>query len=333
MRSKIRFNDTRGFVLITMGASLTVFLSFMALVVDFGRLYVTKAQLQNTADAAALAAAIDIPLGTAVAGQHALDFGGSHYVAGAPISVTADDVIFGNYNFSTRSFTPETNPVNSVAVTARRTADSVSGPLPLFFAPLFGHLTSDVRARSVAALDPHVVGVQSKNRLIPYSAHESVVDANGDGKFDIGSVINIHPRDDAPGNFGFLDLDGGSNDTPELRRYIEEGYDDDFIIPPGGSVSVSGSTGIEGNSLLNSFDSILDEVVFLPVHDAVVDPGSNAVFNVTGLLAVRIQSVKLTGSSHSRYIRVKIISYASSVLATHPDAPANNSVAKPRLVQ
>ncbi len=333
MINKIRQMNSRGFVLVTMGASLAVFISFMALVVDLGHIYVTKAQLQNTADASALAAAIDIPLGTAVAEQHAIDFGGSHSVAGVPISVTASDVIFGNYNFSTRSFTAEASPVNSVEVTARRTTDSVSGALPLFFAPFFGHQTANVQARAMAALDPHVVGVQSKNRLIPYSAHESVVDADGNGLFDIGSVINIHPRNDAPGNFGFLDLDGGSNDTPELRRYIEEGYDDDFVIPPGGSVAVSGSTGIEGNSLINSFTVILNEVVFLPVHDSVVNPGSNAIFNVTGLLAVRIQSVKLTGNSQSRYIRVKIINFASSVLATHPDAPANNSVAKPRLVQ
>jgi hypothetical protein len=168
--------------------------------------------------------------------------------------------------------------------------------------------------------------------LIPYSVINFIVDANLDEQYDIGSVINIHPRQDAPGNFGFLDLDGGSNDIPELREYIEGGYDKDFIIPVDGSVPVWGSPGINGNSILSSFSQIVEEPVFLPVHDRVEFQGDTALFNVVGVLAVKIKSVKLTGALNSRYIRAEIISFTSSVLVTHPGASENNSVAKPRLI-
>ncbi len=327
-RSFIR--DERGFVLIGVGAALVAFLSLFALVVDFGYIFATKSQLQNTTDAAALAAAVEIPKGLTAAEQKAIDFGQSHWVAGSPIVISNTDVQFGKYNFLDSIMQYGLLPTDAVTVTAKKTEGSASGAVPLFFARLFGKEFSNVQAKSTAALDAHVVGVHGKNRLIPYSTILSEVDKNGDGLFDVGSSLNIFPN--VPGNFGYLDLNDGPSGTPELRQYIEEGYDSDFIIPPGGSKSVFGSTGIDGESLINSFKKIIGEVVFLPVHSAVSYQGSLAVYNVVNILAVKIKSVKLTGAPHTRRIDVDIIYYASSVLVTDPNAPVNNSVAKPRLV-
>jgi hypothetical protein len=332
MKSLRILNNQKGYVMVTVGVSLLAFVSLFALVADLGNIFVTKSQLQNTADAAVLAAVVDIPKGTTTARTKAMSFATSHFAAGTPVTINSSDVVFGNYNFSTKNYRANVTPYNAVVVNARKSADSPAGALPLFFAPIFGQDFTDVRATARAVLDPHVVGVTGKNRLIPYSVIDFVVDQNRDGKFDVGSKINIHPRSDAPGNFGFLDLDGGSNDIVELRQYIEEGYDSDFIIPPGGIKPVLGSTGIDGNSLITSFNKILNEVVFLPVHTRVDYEGSNAVYSVIAILAVEIQRVKLTGSHDTRVIEVKIINYASSVLVTHPDAPVNTSVVKPRLV-
>ena len=331
-RLSLKSRNENGYVMAALSAGLAVFLSFFALVADLGYIYVTKAQLQNTADSAALAAVVSIPEGIDEALERAIDFGSAHVVAGQAILIGENDVAFGRYNFQTNQFNPGSAPVNGLSVTASRAQGSASGALPLIFAPLFGKENCNVAANTVAALDPHVVGVRGKNRLIPYSVIDFVVDGNADGLFDVGSVINIYPRSDAPGNFGFLDLDGGSNDIPELRQYIEEGYDKDFLIPPGGSIEVGGSTGINGNSVINSFQTILNEIVFLPVHDYVTDPGDNARFNVIAILAVRIEDVRLVGNPDVRHIRVEIVSFASSVLATDPNAPENNSVFKPRLV-
>ena len=322
----------KGVILTLVGISLFALVSLFALSVDLGHIFVTKAELQNTADSAALAAVIEIRNGIPEARRKAVDFGEAHAVAASQIIIDPNDVVFGHYDLNTEEFFAAQLPTNSVQVVARRTQDAPSGPLELFFARLFGDDTSNVRAISRAVLDPRVVGVRGKNRLIPYTVIDFVVDQDLDGKYDLGSVINIHPRKDAPGNFGFLDLDRGSNDVPELREYIENGYDKDFIIPPGGSVEVSGSTGIDGNSLLSSFNVIEGEEVFLPVHNWVINEGDNAIFNVISLLAVKVKNVKLTGSINSRYIRVELIDFASSVLAVDPSASENNSVSKPRLV-
>lgn len=332
MKTLAFLKNQRGYVLLTVGASLLIFLSSFALVADLGHIFVTKSELQNTADAATLAAVVDIPSGVTTARSKALSFAGSHYTGATKIIIAPTDVEFGNYDFADSQYTANGLPTNAVVVTAKRTQDSQPGALPLFFAPLFGQKFSNVKASARAVLDPHVVGVAGKNRLIPYSVINFVADQNLDGKFDVGSVINIHPRTDAPGNFGFLDLNGGSNSVTELRDYIENGYDSDFVIPPGGSKPVLGSTGIDGNSLINSFQQIIGEVVFLPVHSRVDYEGSNAVFNVIAILAVQVQKVKLMGTINSRQIQIEILNYASSVLVTRPDAPANNSLVKPRLV-
>ena len=324
--------DEMGAVAVLVGISLATLMSLFALSVDLGHIFVTKAELQNATDSAALAAVVELRNGTEAARQKALAFGESHGVAGSYIDIEPTDVVFGHLNINTNEFQANVLPINAVEVNARKTEGAPSGPLALFFARLFNKDFSNVRALSRAVLDPRVVGVRGKNRLLPYSVINFVVDQNLDGNYDLGSVINIHPRNDAPGNFGFLDLDGGSNDVTELRYYIENGYDKDFNIPPGSSVKVFGSTGIDGNSLLNSFEAIVGEEVFLPVHNWVIGEGDGAIFNVISLLAVKVLAVKLNGNMDQRYIRVQLINFASSVLAVDPNAPENNSVAKPRLV-
>lgn len=324
-------SNNKGYVAVLAGCSLFIFLSLFALVADLGYIYVAKAELQNTADAAAFAGASELPSETAARAK-ALAFGESHHVAGERIQIDSSDVRFGRYNFLTASYELEESPANFIRVTARRVKDSPSGALPLFFATLFGKNESNVQAESKVVLDNHINGVRGKTRLLPYSVAFSVVDADLDGQFDLGTTLDIYPKKNAPGNFGFLDLDGGSNDTPELRYYIENGYDQDFIIPPGGTLPVGGTPGIRGDSVLTSFKVIIGDVVFLPVHLSVTGTGSTAIYNVFSILAVRITDVNLTGNQDSRYIRTEIISFSSSLLVTDPAAPENNSLAKPRLV-
>lgn len=330
--SGVKLNEERGAVLVLVGLSLFVFMSFFALSVDLGYIFVTKGELQNTSDSATLAAVVEIPIGEDEARQKAVDFGQAHSVAGAPIIVDPADVVFGHYDISARTFQSGALPTNAVQVEAKRTEGSPSGAIGLFFARIFGNNTSNVSALSMAVLDPRVVGVSGKNRLIPYSVRDGLVDQDGDGEYDIGSTIRAPIENDTAGNFGYLDFDGGSNDIGELRDYIENGYDADFIIPIGGSVEVQGSPGVDGAAITPSFNVILGEIVFIPIHDSVFDVGANAYFNVISLLAVRITKIKLTGSLHTRFFEMEIIEYASSVLVVDPDAPDNNSVAKPRLV-
>ena len=50
----------RGVVMIVFGLSIAILIGFLALVVDLGRTYVVRTELQNAADAAALAGAREL---------------------------------------------------------------------------------------------------------------------------------------------------------------------------------------------------------------------------------------------------------------------------------
>jgi len=316
----------RGYVAAGVGTSLIAVLTLSAVVVDLGRIYVTKSQLQNAADSMALAAVVDLVDGTEAATTSAQAYANQHYAAGDALTVAPTDVTYGNLDLFTFNYTAGATPYNAVVVNARRTEGSMDGTMPLLFGSFLGKDTTNVEAVSRAALDNRVHGVKAHSRLIPYTAHHSIFDADGDGNFDLNVEIEMHPEKYSPGNFGFLDLDGGSSGTPELRNFIENGYDKDFVIPPGtstevGSILVEGSPGIQGGSVTDSFLSIVDEVVFMPVFNYVTGSGSNTKFNIYTLAAVKIKDVKLTGNQNSRYIKAEVVYFTSSALVTHPVTP------------
>lgn len=161
--------------------------------------------------------------------------------------------------------------------------------------------------------------------------HKDVVDSDGDGQFDVGNIRDVYPKSYAPGNFGLLDFDGGSNPTPDLNQWIEEGWDQPFVIPPGGSIEIYGNPGIHGSSIADALQEVVDEqqVRFIAVHDSVSGQGNNTLYNVIAVVAVKVLDFKLTGNN--KHIDVEIITSASSALAVAEQAPESETLVKPRL--
>ena len=127
----------RGSVLIWFALLLPVLLGFAALVIDLARLYLTKVELQNAADAAALAGAYKYAQTTSLpaAIAEAKDLATSNQVNGSPIplsSVTPADKTVTGYTYG-------------IQVTI-----ALSG-MNLIFAPVLGMTTSDVQATAIAA--------------------------------------------------------------------------------------------------------------------------------------------------------------------------------------
>jgi len=141
-----------GMVVVIVAVFLVLLVGFVALVVDGGHAYETQTRCQATADAAALAAAGLLP-DQAGAKAAALSYGVKNMdpVAHGTV-VGASDVEFGAWSFTTKSFTPTTDPasVNAVRVYARR-ADANSNALPLSFGQVFGYSKTDVKGSAIAA--------------------------------------------------------------------------------------------------------------------------------------------------------------------------------------
>lgn len=152
----------RGTVAVLVTISLTMLVGFMALAIDVGMLYNTKAELQRAADAAALAAAVELGRG----GENpmdraravAQDYVNRNTVLGQSTVLTASDFTFGQAYIDDTTgkyvFNARENAVNAVRLTVRRTEGSPSGPVPLFFARIFGFQTSNLSATAGAAVTP-----------------------------------------------------------------------------------------------------------------------------------------------------------------------------------
>jgi len=135
------------YVVVIMLAMLAV----LGLAIDTGYVFLTAHQLQNAADAAAMAGAEKVPFSTSQAVTDAVAAAATNTAAKSPVTLTAaNDVFIGYYDRATQTFSANTAPYNSCKVIARRTTGSANGPLPLLFAPIFGITTSEVSRQAIA---------------------------------------------------------------------------------------------------------------------------------------------------------------------------------------
>lgn len=162
MRTRKHYRHRRATVAALVAVSTTGLIGFVALAVDVGVLYNAKAELQRSADAAALAAAAELGL----AGDDPLDrarvvaqdYANRNVVLNQGTGLSATDLVFGQAYIDDWTgryiFTPGESAANAVRVTVRRTEGSPTGPVSLFFARIFGLSSSNLSATAAAALTP-----------------------------------------------------------------------------------------------------------------------------------------------------------------------------------
>ena len=162
-----KFKDQRGAVAVIVAFSIFFFvLIIAALAIDIGYVAATKNELQDIADASALAATGE--LGNQYVTNTPLDYtnikliakntGTVNKAAGLPITILDADVLIGTWDQNaTPKFDSSVTPQpTAVKVTARRDSGA-NGPITTFFAKIFGIQTVDVWADAVAALTPPAI--------------------------------------------------------------------------------------------------------------------------------------------------------------------------------
>ena len=159
----------RAAVAVQVAVLLTVLIGFAAMTVDVGVMYNTRADLQRTADAAALAAAsrlVDYEFGEPVelARAEALHFVEENHVMGHGVTIdTVGDVIFGqaDYDGETNSYDfveTEVMP-DAVRVDVKHTTGSTNGPVSLYFARIFGIDSTEISASAMAVIVPRDIAL------------------------------------------------------------------------------------------------------------------------------------------------------------------------------
>ena len=108
--------DQRGSAMVMFPAFILVTAGIASLAVDMGHLYGLRGKLQHTADAAVLAAVSDLPDEDA-ARATAVDLATKNRSVAEHGTVLANaDVVTGNWDAGTRTFTPAGDPINAVRV-------------------------------------------------------------------------------------------------------------------------------------------------------------------------------------------------------------------------
>jgi len=163
--TKIKRSSTpqKGAVTVLVALTLPVLLGVGALAVDLAYLYVVRNELQNDADAAAMAGARKL----FTTGASALDWSGAATTASSAISLNraaghglADGQVLTGYWDTTQTskglqslpMTPGVNDAPAVQVTLGKTDGQNQGPVRTFFASIWGVYAKPVRVTAVAGV-------------------------------------------------------------------------------------------------------------------------------------------------------------------------------------
>ncbi|VBB06613.1 Hypothetical protein LUCI_1849 [Lucifera butyrica] len=267
-----RKSEKGNIALLTVLAVSTLF-AFSSLVIDLGLLYVTKAQLTNLADAAALAGVQDLPAD--------------------PQQAVADATLYARQNgLDTDTLDIQAVDNNTgVTVKAMRRVD-------LLFARLWGMETADVQASAEAKIEV----IQSAAGVVPFGVVQQnfVYGQSYTLKAGAGGGYN--------GNYGGLAL--GGNGANVYRNNIEYGYDGNLSI--GDSVStepgnMSGPTsqgvayrvGLDPDATFDTVKRSSPRIVIVPVIDSLSGNGRTEV-EIVGFAAFFLEGAG--GQGNQNYV-------------------------------
>lgn len=153
-----------GTILLYSTAAILAVLAVLSLAVDYGRVQMTKTELQRCADAAARAGASGLEIGPSEAILRATSYASLNPVNGKMVILSPEDIVLGHYNPQDHSFTPaapsQYAEANAVQVNIRLTGEH---GVPLMLASILGKKVFEVTASSTSCIsggdDPPYIGL------------------------------------------------------------------------------------------------------------------------------------------------------------------------------
>jgi hypothetical protein len=255
--------------------ALTIFflVGLAALAVDIGYVAVTRNELQNVVDAAALAGARELgheyeglpyPQQQLLTADAAAIIGAAKAVAlenaagGEHIIVNDADVIIGDWDPATKTVSPTLSHPDAVKVTAFRDS-SVNGPIQTFFARIFGINTVPVSATATAALTGE--STAEPGSVIPIGISKEWFNRELQDGY-CGKVIQFYPT--SPDSCaGWDTYTRWPPSESYLRKSILEGWlDGSFPSPDAEDYNVGDAFafigGTLGNQTFTAFQNLFD---------------------------------------------------------------------------
>lgn len=167
--------DRRGAIIVLAAFTMILVFAFVAFALDISYISLTKQQLQDTADSAALAGAMELSPTDDPSDVRANALGSIRDMTakfksgdGKSVRIDDDDVTFGKmtWNSTTKAYTyqwgNQYTPYNMLKVRAERGPGSGTNPdneLPLFFGPVLGKKKVTIAAEAAASFQPRDIMV------------------------------------------------------------------------------------------------------------------------------------------------------------------------------
>ena len=255
---------------------LAVLLALAAAVLDIGSWYRADRSLQATVDSAALAGAQALPGSTAnasaLAAQYATKNGGGTINTTFKSNVTANDTI---------------------TVTGSR-------PAPGFFSKMLGINSVTVHATATA----RVGGLSAAKWVVPIVVDEAHPKLQCDpnpcsGETELNYLhLKKNGSPDGSGNFGFINLTGGSGGTAELGDLIENGWDQYMNL--GDYDAVTGNM-FSSSNIGDLLDARIGDVLLFPIYRKITGSGTGAHYEIVGWAAFRLSGLDLHGTNEKLF--------------------------------
>ncbi len=299
-----RLRDDRGATAVTVALAMVMLFGFAAISVDVGVLWSDKKQLQNGADAAALAIAQACAAGDCgdyetdadlLAGLNKVDGNAeavevdiTDYATGSPgevrVTTTSDRTPWFASAVSGLLGQGDTGPTEVKAVAAAQFGPPKSLEAPPIIVS-WCWLKDEERLPGMAKEgDPIVIEIQNKGA------------GGGKDKDDKGKKKDDEPEDagdsacdpdTAPGNFGWLEDD-------------EDVAGCSATVAVGGTMNENNKTGnsapCDGDELLEILGPEAGNIFSIPMFQNYVGSGSKATFDVIGFVSLEVEGYYITGA-------------------------------------
>lgn len=263
--------DERGQILMIVAAGMFVFIAFVGLVIDTGVGFRERRHLQNASDLSSMA-------GTKVIADHYLDGGrtGSQVYTAVNASLAANGCVSSDGCTWTAEYVrPDPSSTGSeidlgdvtnggsIPALAQGVRVMTSTAPDTFFMRAVGIPEIDVSANATA-MTSSLLNESPANILLPIAAFDS--------DYEVGVEYELTAGDEGPGNFGWLDWDGGAPNTPELANSICNLDNPAMTF----AVWVDGSTGVKnGDDVRDCVDGWVGTTVLIPIWGQTNDHGGN----------------------------------------------------------
>lgn len=296
MRHARRRSD-RGVTLFLVALTMIALLTMSAFALDLGSSWVSKRKLTTSTDAAVLAAA------------RTTGFGGDGCLTQAAAILIRNT---STAAMDTCTTSPLANGATMIRITSRV-------EVPYRFAQVIGYESGTVRVTSTARVGrpKSAIGVRPLGICVvataalstwlsaPTSSTSLKIPYTKQNPASCNSGSNV------PGNWGTVDLDGGSNSNADTKDWIQNGFD----LPvnsgsPGGtcvtdpSACYYGDTGAISGSVSSELQSLVDSAIKFPIplFDQASGTGANARLHIVGFALVQLTAFDVSGSASQRYL-------------------------------